>query len=56
MAVIKKMDSRSTAGLGSRRRTFQTTMLIDLILRAGDSANEPVSPTRLIQSEYWNHY
>lgn len=28
MAVKRKIDNRSTAGLGSLRRTFHTTMLI----------------------------
>jgi hypothetical protein len=36
MAVSRKRDNSSTAGLGSLRRIFHTTMLIDPILRAGD--------------------
>jgi hypothetical protein len=40
------MDRRSTAGFGSLRRIFHTTMLIDSILRAGESANESVGQTR----------
>jgi len=30
------------AGLGNRRKTCQTTMLIDWFLRAGETANESV--------------
>jgi len=33
IAVSRKIDNRSTAGLGSFRKTFHTTMVIDSILR-----------------------
>jgi len=35
MAVSKKIDNTSTADFGSFRKTFDTTMLIGSILRAG---------------------
>src|SRR4029077_6063150 len=41
MAVRTKMTSPRSAGLGRRRITCQTMMLIETILRAGESANEP---------------
>jgi hypothetical protein len=50
MAVNRKIDNRSTAGLGSRRRTFHTTMLIDPTLRAEESANESVGHARIYNS------
>ena len=40
MAVSTKMISPRSAGLGRRRITCQTMMLIETILRAGESANE----------------
>ena len=36
MVVKTKIMSKSSAGLGSLRRTFHTTMLIDSTLRAGE--------------------
>jgi hypothetical protein len=46
IAVRTKIINSRIAGLGSFRRSFHTTMLIDSILRAGDSANESVGHTR----------
>jgi hypothetical protein len=42
MAVRRKMRSPRSAGRGRRRKTCQTMMLIDRILRAGETANESV--------------
>jgi len=54
MAVNKKISRRSTAGFGSLRRIFHTTMLIDSILRAEESANESAGHARVIQFGYWH--
>ena len=51
MAVNTKIVNTSTAGFGSLRKTFHTTMLIDSILRAGESANESVGRTRRYNSD-----
>ena len=42
MAASRKNSTTNNSGLGSRRMIFHTMMLIDLILRAGESANESV--------------
>jgi hypothetical protein len=44
--LSKNISNTSSTGLGSLRRTFQTTILIDSILRAGESANEPVGQSQ----------
>jgi len=56
IAVNKKIVNRSTAGFGSLRKTFHTTMLIDSILRAGESANESVGRTRRYNSGIGTKY
>src|ERR1700751_938035 len=43
-ALIRRITRPRIAGLGRRRSTCQTTMLIDWFLRAGESANESVEP------------
>ena len=42
IAPSRKNSTTSNAGLGSRRISFHTTILIDSILRAGKSANDSV--------------
>ena len=43
VAANRSNDNNSSRGFGSLRRTFQTMMLIDSILRAGEPANESVA-------------
>ena len=42
MAASRKNSTTSNRGLGSLRMIFHIMMLIDPILRAGESANESV--------------
>ena len=57
-AVNKKMVSRSTAGLGSLRSSFHTTMLIDSILRAGslrmNLSATPEAGMRVLARKYFD--